>query len=225
MLCPLRRSSAFLRRNLRSSCCCSLTTGGLWLRDGRVRRSVAGRQVHATWSELATRLETKARSVTGSPVTSTSDPAQRPGPRRARRVPRRQAGGVRRSAGARPEARPDPRQAVERPARPVRAAAASPDDHQGPAAGVDVRNYGGLEGLTELREIFAELLWVDVDQVICQGNSSLSLMHQAITCLMLSGGPDSERPWSRTSRSSSSSARSPATTGTSRCWPTSASRW
>ncbi len=62
-------------------------------------------------------------------------------------------------------------------------------------SGVDVRNYGVLEGLAELREIFAELLWVDVDQVICQGNSSLSLMHQTITYLMLWGGPDSERPW------------------------------
>jgi DNA-binding transcriptional MocR family regulator len=62
-------------------------------------------------------------------------------------------------------------------------------------AGVDVRNYGGLEGLIELREIFAELLWVDVDQVICQGNSSLSLMHQTICYLLLWGGPDSERPW------------------------------
>ena len=29
------------------------------------------------------------------------------------------------------------------------------------AAGVDVRNYGGLEGLRELREIFADLLWVE----------------------------------------------------------------
>jgi len=62
-------------------------------------------------------------------------------------------------------------------------------------AGADVRNYGGLEGLTELREIFAELLWVDVDQVTCQGNSSLSLMHQALSYLLLWGGPDSERPW------------------------------
>ena len=29
------------------------------------------------------------------------------------------------------------------------------------ASGVDVRNYGGLEGLRELREMFAELLWVE----------------------------------------------------------------
>ena len=62
-------------------------------------------------------------------------------------------------------------------------------------AGVDVRNYGGLEGLIELREIFAELLRVDVDQLICQGNSSLTLMHQTLTYLLLWGGPDSERPW------------------------------
>ncbi|WP_372735404.1 aminotransferase class I/II-fold pyridoxal phosphate-dependent enzyme [Nocardioides sp.] len=62
-------------------------------------------------------------------------------------------------------------------------------------SGADVRNYGGLEGLAELREIFAELLWVDPEQVICGGNSSLSLMHQVMTFLMLWGGPGSERPW------------------------------
>jgi DNA-binding transcriptional MocR family regulator len=62
-------------------------------------------------------------------------------------------------------------------------------------SGADVRNYGGLEGLTELREIFAELLWVETDQVLCGGNSSLSVMHQMITFLLLWGGPGSERPW------------------------------
>jgi DNA-binding transcriptional MocR family regulator len=62
-------------------------------------------------------------------------------------------------------------------------------------AGTDVRNYGGLEGLEELREIFADLLWVEKDQVLCGGNSSLSVMHQAITFLLLWGGPGSERPW------------------------------
>ena len=62
-------------------------------------------------------------------------------------------------------------------------------------SGADVRNYGGLEGLEELREIFAELLWVEKDQVLCGGNSSLSVMHQLITFLLLWGGPGSERPW------------------------------
>jgi DNA-binding transcriptional MocR family regulator len=59
----------------------------------------------------------------------------------------------------------------------------------------DVRNYGGLEGLAELREIFAELLWVEPEQVLCGGNSSLSVMHQMITFLLLWGAPGSERPW------------------------------
>ncbi|MEO9326072.1 aminotransferase class I/II-fold pyridoxal phosphate-dependent enzyme [Nocardioides sp. C4-1] len=62
-------------------------------------------------------------------------------------------------------------------------------------SGADVRNYGGLEGLPELREIFAELLWVETDQVVCGGNSSLTLMHQVLTSLLLHGGPGSERPW------------------------------
>ena len=58
-----------------------------------------------------------------------------------------------------------------------------------------MRNYGGLEGLAELREIFAELLWVEVDQVVCGGNSSLTMMHQVLVDLLLHGGPGSERPW------------------------------
>jgi DNA-binding transcriptional MocR family regulator len=62
-------------------------------------------------------------------------------------------------------------------------------------SGADVRNYGGLEGLAELREIFAELLWVEPDQVICGGNSSLTMMHDTIVHLLLHGGPGSPRPW------------------------------
>ncbi|CAB4963071.1 unannotated protein [freshwater metagenome] len=65
------------------------------------------------------------------------------------------------------------------------------------AAGVDVRNYGGLEGLRELREMFAELLWVEPDQVVAGGNSSLTVMRECLVYLMLFGGVDSERPWSR----------------------------
>ncbi len=62
-------------------------------------------------------------------------------------------------------------------------------------AGVDVRNYGGLEGLAELREIFADLLDVEAASVICGGNSSLTMMHQAVSFLLLFGGPGSPRPW------------------------------
>ena len=62
--------------------------------------------------------------------------------------------------------------------------------------GVDTRNYGGLEGIRELREMFAELLWVDPDQIVAGGNSSLVMMREALSYLWLHGGVDSPRPWS-----------------------------
>ncbi|GAB3582531.1 aminotransferase class I/II-fold pyridoxal phosphate-dependent enzyme [Calidifontibacter terrae] len=65
------------------------------------------------------------------------------------------------------------------------------------ADGTDTRNYGGLMGLLELREIFAELLGVDVKQLTAQGNSSLTLMHQVLVDALLHGAVDSERPWSQ----------------------------
>ncbi|MDN5744724.1 MAG: aminotransferase class I/II-fold pyridoxal phosphate-dependent enzyme [Nocardioidaceae bacterium] len=63
--------------------------------------------------------------------------------------------------------------------------------------GTDVRNYGGLDGLPQMREIFADLLGIDAAAVLCGGNSSLTLMHQALTWMLLKGGPDSPRPWSQ----------------------------
>ena len=65
------------------------------------------------------------------------------------------------------------------------------------AGSVDTRNYGGLEGLRELREMFADLLWVEPEQVVAGGNSSLSMMKETLLDLMLKGGVDSERPWSQ----------------------------
>lgn len=68
------------------------------------------------------------------------------------------------------------------------------------ASGTDVRNYGGLQGLAELRAIFAELLWVDPAQVVAGGNSSLTMMHDCLVDLLLHGGVDSPRPWSQQER-------------------------
>lgn len=68
------------------------------------------------------------------------------------------------------------------------------------ASGTDVRNYGGLQGLAELRAIFAELLWVDPAQVVAGGNSSLTMMHDCLVDLLLHGGVDSPRPWSQEER-------------------------
>jgi DNA-binding transcriptional MocR family regulator len=63
------------------------------------------------------------------------------------------------------------------------------------AAGVDTRNYGGLEGIRELREMFADLLWVEPEQVVAGGNSSLVMMREVLVDLWLKGGVDSPRPW------------------------------
>lgn len=73
------------------------------------------------------------------------------------------------------------------------------DDCTSPS-GVDVRNYGGLEGLIELREIFAELLKVPAAQLLAQGNSSLTLMHQALSFACLFGTSVGTTPWAQQPR-------------------------
>lgn len=65
------------------------------------------------------------------------------------------------------------------------------------ADGVDVRNYGGLNGLRELRAIFAEIMQVPTDQVVAGENASLALMHDTLVHALLQGTPDSVRPWSK----------------------------
>lgn len=61
--------------------------------------------------------------------------------------------------------------------------------------GTDCRNYGLLDGLTEAKELFAEYLEVEPQEIIIGGNSSLALMHDTITRAMLHGVPGSDTPW------------------------------
>lgn len=63
------------------------------------------------------------------------------------------------------------------------------------ADGTDTRNYGGLNGLPQLREIFAGLLQVPVAQLLASGNSSLELMHDAFVHLLLSKAPGASARW------------------------------
>jgi DNA-binding transcriptional MocR family regulator len=65
------------------------------------------------------------------------------------------------------------------------------------AAGVDCRNYGGTTGLREIREIFAPLLNVPVDQLVAGDNASLSIMHDSLVYALLKGTVDSAGPWVR----------------------------
>jgi DNA-binding transcriptional MocR family regulator len=70
-----------------------------------------------------------------------------------------------------------------------------PGDRYRSAEGTDTRNYQGLQGLVELREIFAPALQVPVEQLVAFGNSSLELMHDTLVHAMLSPLPGAERRW------------------------------
>lgn len=59
--------------------------------------------------------------------------------------------------------------------------------------GTDVRNYGGLEGLPEARELFATVLNTPLEETFVGGNSSLTLMYNTIDFALTEGffGPTS----------------------------------
>jgi aspartate/methionine/tyrosine aminotransferase len=61
--------------------------------------------------------------------------------------------------------------------------------------GVDCRNYGMLDGTSEAKELFGELLHLDPATIIVGGNSSLQLMYDALCRAMIFGTCDSDRPW------------------------------
>jgi DNA-binding transcriptional MocR family regulator len=68
------------------------------------------------------------------------------------------------------------------------------DDYRD-AAGTDLRNYGGLDGLPELRAIFGELLGIPVDQLLAPDTVSLPIMYDTITTALLHGAPGGSTPW------------------------------
>ena len=61
--------------------------------------------------------------------------------------------------------------------------------------GADTRNYGGLDGIPEMKAIFAEMLETTPAQVIVGGNSSLQMMHDTIVRALLHGVPDGSGAW------------------------------
>jgi aspartate/methionine/tyrosine aminotransferase len=63
--------------------------------------------------------------------------------------------------------------------------------------GVDTRNYGGLDGLPEMKSIFAEMMETTPAQVIVGGNSSLQMMHDTVVRALGHGVPDGSGPWGR----------------------------
>ncbi|QFY11207.1 aminotransferase class I/II-fold pyridoxal phosphate-dependent enzyme [Nonomuraea phyllanthi] len=63
------------------------------------------------------------------------------------------------------------------------------------ADGTDGRNYGNLQGLAELRELFAPLVQVPAGQLVVGGNSSLAMMHDTIVHALLDPVPGAARRW------------------------------
>jgi DNA-binding transcriptional MocR family regulator len=61
--------------------------------------------------------------------------------------------------------------------------------------GTDTRNYGGVPGLPELREIFAGFLQVPAGQLLALGNASLTLMHDCIVHALLFPLPGGTQRW------------------------------
>ena len=61
--------------------------------------------------------------------------------------------------------------------------------------GVDCRNYGIIDGLPEAKEMFADLMNCEFDEVIVGGNSSLTMMYDTIVRAMLFGVYGGEKPW------------------------------
>ena len=64
------------------------------------------------------------------------------------------------------------------------------------AAGADSRNYGGLDGIPEAKELFKDFLEVSsTNEVVVGGNSSLTLMHDTIARCISHGNSSSSIPW------------------------------
>ncbi len=61
------------------------------------------------------------------------------------------------------------------------------------ADGIETRNYGGLLGISECRELFAELMEVETKNVIVYGVASLTIMYDYLAQCMLFGCGD--KPW------------------------------
>jgi DNA-binding transcriptional MocR family regulator len=61
----------------------------------------------------------------------------------------------------------------------------------------DCRNYGGLQGLLEVRELFSGIMGAPAGNVLAANNSSLALMHDTVVYALLQGTCDSALPWSR----------------------------
>ncbi len=62
-------------------------------------------------------------------------------------------------------------------------------------SGLDCRNYGGLDGLDSMKQLFADILGVAANNVTVGGNSSLTMMFEYLSWACLFGVPGGNGPW------------------------------
>ena len=62
-------------------------------------------------------------------------------------------------------------------------------------SGTDTRNYGGLDGLADMKTLFAGILDADADSVIVGGSSSLTMMYDTLARACLFGVVGGDVPW------------------------------
>lgn len=63
--------------------------------------------------------------------------------------------------------------------------------------GVDVRNYGGLDGIKGAKKLGALMTGAPIENVLAGGNSSLTLMHQTMTVAYYWGLNGADSAWSK----------------------------
>lgn len=63
--------------------------------------------------------------------------------------------------------------------------------------GIDVRNYGNVDGIPAAKVLFAEILGCKPSQVFVGGNASLQLMYDAVSKAFTHGMLHSEKPWAK----------------------------
>ncbi|MCJ7772052.1 MAG: aminotransferase class I/II-fold pyridoxal phosphate-dependent enzyme [Desulfobacterales bacterium] len=69
------------------------------------------------------------------------------------------------------------------------------EQHYRAKDGTDCRNYGGLDGLPEAKELFASFLGVKPSEIIVGGNASLNMINDTFVTAMLHGIDDKNTPW------------------------------
>jgi len=65
------------------------------------------------------------------------------------------------------------------------------------SSGLDCRNYGGVDGLPQIKALFASILEVDEKELIISGNSSLNIMFDTVARAMIFGTYEGATPWGK----------------------------